>query len=143
MYRIFAILVVASACACAQMTIISGSPKDPDVRPDQLTATIVHYQDMRTSARRTIRILAMALEKTGGSRAALTEAIDDEQDIVDSANWCIASLRDKVPGAEVCMLPRAEAIDQGQKGVCQLAGNPAVRSRCVERTASAKVIRND
>jgi len=142
-YCIFAILVVASVCACAQMTIISGSTKDPEVRPEQLTATIVHYQDVRTSARRTIHILAMALEKTTSSKAALSEAINDEQDIVESANWCILALRDKVAGAEVCMLPRAEAIDQGQKGVCQLATNPLVHSHCSQQTASVKSIRND
>jgi len=142
-YCILAFFVLASACACAQMTIISGSTKDPEVRPDQLTATIVHYQDMRTSARRTIRILAMALENTKGSKASLSEAINDEQDIVESANWCILALRDKVAGAEACMLTRAETIDQGQKGVCQLAGNPVVHSHCSERTASVKSIRND
>ena len=38
------------------MTIISGSTKDPDVKPEQMTATILHYEQVRTSARRTIRI---------------------------------------------------------------------------------------
>lgn len=142
-YRIVGFFVLASACACGQMTIISGSPKDPQVRPDQLTATIVHYQDMRTSARRTMRILAMALENTTGSRVRVIEAINNQQDIVDSANWCIVALRDRVAGAEACMLPRAAAIEQGQKGVCELAQDPVVHSRCSERIASAKTIRND
>jgi len=86
------------------MTILSAPIKDPDVKTEQRTATIVHYEKMRATARGAIRVLALALQNTEGSKARLNEAINNEQDIVDSANWCILALRDKTPDARACML---------------------------------------
>jgi hypothetical protein len=95
--------VLSLACAYGQMTIISARPKDPDVKPEQRTATIVHYERMRGSARATIRVLALAMQNTDGPKARLNEAIDNEQDIVDWANWCILALRDKTDEAKACV----------------------------------------
>jgi hypothetical protein len=101
-----ACFLLSLACAYGQMIIISTRPKDPEVKPEQRTATIVHYEKMRLSARGTIRVLALALQNTeGGSKLKLNEAIDNEQDIVDSANWCILALRDKTDDAKACLLP--------------------------------------
>ncbi len=92
------------ACAYGQMIVISAPAKDPEVKPEQRTATIVHYEKMRVSARGTIRVLALALQNTeGGSKARLNEAINNEQDIVDWANWCILALRDKTDEARACI----------------------------------------
>ena len=95
------------SCACAygqQTVILSASPKDPEVKPEQRTATIVHYEKMRSATRATIRVLALALQNTdGSSRTRLNEAIDNQQDIVDWANWCILALRDKTDAAKACV----------------------------------------
>jgi len=100
-----ACFLLSLACAYGQTIIISGRLKDPELKPEQRTATIVHYERMRLSARGTIRVLALALQNTeGGSKAKLNEAIDNEQDIVDSANWCILALRDKTDEAKACLL---------------------------------------
>lgn len=97
------------------MTIISAPMKDPVVKPEQRTATIVHYEQMRATARGAIRVLALALQNTDGSKARLNEAINNEQDIVDSANWCILALRDKTADARSCMLqPEPAAMEQNQ-----------------------------
>lgn len=102
--HIFACLLLLVACTRAQMTIISAPSKDPEVKPEQRTATIVHYEKMRAIARGAIRVLALAMQNTEGSKARLNEAINNEQDIVDSANWCILALRDKTDDAKACML---------------------------------------
>jgi hypothetical protein len=102
--HIFAFVLLSFACARGQMTVISGPSKDPEVKPEQRTATIVHYEKMRATARSAIRVLALALQNTEGSKVRLNEAINNEQDIVDSANWCILALRDKTDDAKACML---------------------------------------
>ena len=92
------------ACAYGQTTIISAPLKDPEVKPEQRTATIVHYEKMRFTARGTIRVLALALQNSdGGSKLRLNEAINNEQDIVEWANWCILALRDKTDQAKSCV----------------------------------------
>jgi hypothetical protein len=96
--------LLSMACAYGQMIIISAPLKDPEVKPEQRTATIVHYERMRLSTRATIRVLALALQNTdGASKAKLNEAINNEQDIVDWANWCILALRDKTEEARACV----------------------------------------
>jgi hypothetical protein len=96
--------LLSLACAYGQMIVLSGPTKDPEVKPEQRTATIVHYEKMRLSARGTIRVLALALQNTdGGSKVKLNEAINNEQDIVDWANWCILALRDKTDAAKACV----------------------------------------
>jgi len=96
--------LLSFACAYGQMIVLSAPPKDPEVKPEQLTATIVHYQKMRLTARGTIRVLALALQNTdGGAKVRLNEAINNEQDIVDWANWCILALRDKTDAAKACV----------------------------------------
>ena len=100
-----ACFLLSLACAYGQQTVIlSVSPKDPEVKPEQRTATIVHYEKMRLSARATIRVLVLALQNTeGGSKARLNEAIDNQQDTVDWANWCILALRDKTEEGKACV----------------------------------------
>ncbi len=101
---VVACFLLSLGCAYGQMTIINARPKDPEVKPEQRTATIVHYEKMRFTARQTVRVLALALQNTeGGSRVKLNEAIDNEQDIVDWANWCILALRDKTDEARACV----------------------------------------
>jgi hypothetical protein len=86
------------------MIILSTHPKDPDVKPEQRTATIVHYEKMRSSARGTIRVLALALQNIdGGPKMKLNEAIDNEEEVVDWANWCIMELRDQTTDAQECV----------------------------------------
>jgi hypothetical protein len=99
-----ACFLLSLGCAYGQMIILSTHPKDPDVEPEQRTATIVHYEKMRSSARVTIRVLALALQNTdGGQKTKLNEAIDTTQDTVDWANWCILALRDKTAEARACV----------------------------------------
>jgi hypothetical protein len=98
-----ACFLLSLACAYGQTTIISAPLKDPEVKPEQRTATIVHYEKMRLAARGTIRVLALAMQNTDGSTARLNEAINNEQDIVDWANWCILALRDKTDQARTCV----------------------------------------
>ncbi len=89
--------------AYGQMIVLSAPPKDPEVKPEQRTATIVHYEQTRATARGAIRVLTLALQNSDPSaKARLNEAINNEQDIVDSANWCILALRDKTPDAVGC-----------------------------------------
>ena len=98
-----ACFLLSLACAYGQTTIISAPLKDPEVKPEQRTATIVHYEKMRVAARATIRVLALAMQNTDGSTARLNEAINNEQDIVEWANWCILALRDKTDQARSCV----------------------------------------
>ncbi len=109
------------------------------MRPEQRTATVVHYEKMRLTARRTIGVLALALQNTeGGPTVRLNEAINSEQDTVDSANWCILALRDKTADAPACTFPPGLSDGAGSEGVCQIAENTLVRSRCSQRPPSAK-----
>lgn len=136
--HIFVVCLFCLGCACAQMTVISTPQKDPEVKPEQRTATIVHYERMRLTARKTISMLALALQNSdGGSKPRLVEAINNEHDIVDSANWCIQALRDKSADALACAFP-AGLNDGAASGVCQIAENSVVRSRCSQQTAAAK-----
>lgn len=100
-----ACFLLSCACAYGQMIVLNASPKDPEVKPEQMTATIVHYEKMRLSARATVRVLVLALRNTevGGPTARLNQAIDNEQGIVDWANWCILALRDKTDAARACV----------------------------------------
>ena len=101
--HILAPLVLSFTCAYGQMVVLSGPSKDPEVKPDQRTATIVHYEQTRATARGAIRVLTLALQNSDTSaKTRLNEAINNEQDIVDSANWCILALRDKTPDAVGC-----------------------------------------
>lgn len=104
-HLIFMLLVFSSACAYGQMTVLNAPIKDPEVKAEQRTATIVHYEKMRSTARSAIRVLALALENSdsGGIRLRLNDAINNEQDIVDWANWCILALRDKTEQARTCV----------------------------------------
>lgn len=104
--HIFALLLLGLVPAYGQqMTIISSAPKDPDIKPEQRTANIVHYEKVRAIARGSIRVLALALQNTdpGPSRLKLNEAINNEEDMVDWANWCILALRDKTDDAKTCV----------------------------------------
>jgi hypothetical protein len=94
---------------------------------------------MRLTAQRTIGVLALALQNTeGGSTVRLNEAINSEQDIVDSANLCILALRDKTADALTCAFPPGLSDGAASKSVCQVAESPLVRSRCSQRPPSAK-----
>ena len=138
-HRIFAFCLLSLACSYGQMTIISAPRKDPEVRPEQRTATIMYFEKMRLTAQRTIGVLALALQNTeGGSTARLNEAINSEQDIVDSANLCILALRDKTADALTCAFPPGLSDGAAAKSVCQVAESPLVRSRCSQRPPSAK-----
>lgn len=101
-HLILAFLLLSLPCAYGQMITISAPPKDPEVKPEQQTAKIVHYLKMRATARSTIRMLALALEN-GGSKPRLNEAINNEEDIVGWANWCIVALRDQTADASACV----------------------------------------
>jgi hypothetical protein len=136
---IFAFCLLSLTCSYGQMTIISAPAKDPEMNPEQRTATIVHYENMRLTARRTIGVLALALQNTeGSSKARLNEAINNEHDIVDWANWCIVALRDKTADALTCASPPGLRDGAGSESICQVAENPLVRSRCSQRLNSAK-----
>lgn len=102
-HRIIVAFLLSLVCAHAQMTIISGPIKDPDIKPEQRTANIVHYEKMRFTARQSIRILVLALQNTEGSKVRVNDAINNEEDIVDWANWCILALRDKTADAKTCV----------------------------------------
>jgi hypothetical protein len=115
--NVVAFFLLSLACASGQMTIISGPAKDPEVKPEQLTATIVHYERMRTSARGTIRVLTLALQSTDGVKVRLNEAINNEQDIVDWANWCIVAMRDKTDEAKACIVRADPSEDTGAAGL--------------------------
>jgi hypothetical protein len=138
-YCIFVFLLLPLACAYGQMTILSTAAADPEVRPEQRTATIVHYEKMRLTARGAIRVLALALQNTEGvSRAKLNDALNNEQDIVDWANWCILALRDKTTAAATCAFPPRLGDETRSQSVCQVAENSPSRFHCAERSASAK-----
>ena len=96
--------LLSLTCAYGQTIILNSPPKDPELKPEQRTATIVHYEKMRVAARATIRVLVLALQNTdGASTLRLNEAINNEQDNVDWANWCILALRDKTAEARTCV----------------------------------------
>jgi len=96
--------LLSLTCAYGQTIILNSPPKDPELKPEQRTATIVHYEKMRVAARATIRVLVLALQNTdGASTMRLNEAINNEQDNVDWANWCILALRDKTAEARTCV----------------------------------------
>jgi hypothetical protein len=98
-----AFFLFSLACAHGQTRIVSTVPKDPEVKPEQRTPAIVHYEQVRSTARRTIYELAIHLQSSdSASRASLNETIDNEQDIVQWANWCILALRDKTAEASAC-----------------------------------------
>ncbi|HEV3511877.1 MAG TPA: hypothetical protein VGS05_09260 [Candidatus Sulfotelmatobacter sp.] len=138
-HRIFVLLLLPLACAYGQMTILSTAAADPEVRPEQRTATIMHYEKMRLTARSTIRVLALALQNTDGPpRARLNDAINNEQDIVDSANWCIQALRDKTRAALTCAFPPRLGDETTSQSICQGAANAPSRFHCSGHTASAK-----
>lgn len=137
-HRIFVFLLLSLACAYGQMTILSTAAPDPEVRPDQRTATIVHYEKMRLTARSTMRVLALALQNTDGSTARLNTALNNEQDIVDWANWCIVALRDKTTEAVTCAFPPRLGDETRSQSVCQIADNSHSRLHCSGRPASAK-----
>lgn len=100
----FALLLLSAACAYGQMTVISTPVNDPEVRPEQRTASIMHYEKMRVTARTAIRVLAMALQNAEGApKVKLNAAINNEEDIVDWANWCILAFRDKTENAKACV----------------------------------------
>lgn len=102
---IFAFLVFSSVCAYGQATILNAAIKDPELKAEQRTATIVHYEKMRSTARSAIRVLALALQNSQGSevKLRLNDAINNEQDIADWANWCIVALRDKTEQGKACV----------------------------------------
>lgn len=101
---ILAFFLLSAACAYGQMTVISAPTKDPEVKPEQRTASILHYERMRVTARATIHMLAVALQNTNGrSKVPLLDAMNNEEDIVDWANWCIVAFRDKTPDARACV----------------------------------------
>lgn|SRR5579872_2635291 len=136
-HHILVFLLLPLACAYGQMTIISTRAADPEVRPEQRTATIVHYEKMRLTARSTIRVLALALQNTeGGPTARLNDALNNEQDIVDWANWCILALRDKTTEAVTCAFPPRLGDETRSESICQVAENS--RLHCSGRPASAK-----
>jgi len=101
--NLVAFFLFSMACAYGQTRIVTTPPKDPEVKPEQRTPAIVHYEQVRTAARRTIYDLAVHLRSADpDSRASLNETIDNEQDIVEWANWCILALRDKTAEASAC-----------------------------------------
>lgn len=137
-HRIFILLLLPLACAYGQMTILSTAAADPEVRPEQRTATIVHYEKMRLTARSTIGVLALALQNTDGPTARLNDALNNEQDIVDWANWCILALRDKTTDAVTCAFPPHLGEETRSQSVCQVAENSLSHLHCSGRPASAK-----
>jgi hypothetical protein len=83
--RILAFFLLSAACAYGQMTVL-------------------HYERMRVTARATIHMLAVALQNTNGrSKMQLLDAMNNEEDIVDWANWCIVAFRDKTSDARACV----------------------------------------
>ena len=136
-HLIFAFLLLPLGCAYGQMIFLNTAAADPQVRPEQRTATIVHYEKMRLTARSSIRVLALALQNTeGGSKMRLNDALNNQQDIVDWANWCILALRDKT--TVVCAFPAREGDETTSQSVCQVADNSLSRLHCSGHAASAK-----
>jgi hypothetical protein len=120
LHRIFVVVLLPLVCAYGQMTILSWAA-DPEVRTRTGAATIVHYEKMRITARSTIRVLAtLALQNTdGGTTARLNDAINNHQDIVDRANWCILALRDKTTAAVTCAFPLRLGDETTSQSACQ------------------------
>jgi len=138
-HLIFAFLLLPLGCAYGQMILLSTPATDPPVRPEQRTATIVHYEKMRLTARSTIRVLALALQNTdGGSKMRLNDALNNQQDIVDWANWCILALRDKTSEGVACAFPPRLGEETRSQSVCQVAENSLSHLHCSARPASAK-----
>lgn len=137
-HRILVFLLLPLACAYGQMTILSTAAADPELRPEQRTATIVHYEKMRLTARSTIRVLALALQNTDGPTARLNDALNNEQDIVDWANWCILALRDQTTEAVTCAFPPRLGEETRSQSVCQVAENSLSHLHCSARPGSAK-----
>lgn len=99
----FAFFLLSITYAYGQTTIVTTPPKDPEIKTEQRTPAITHYEQVRSAARRTIYELAVHLQSSApDSRASLNEAINNEQDIVEWANWCIQALRDKTADARAC-----------------------------------------
>lgn len=112
-HLILGFVLLSLSCAHAQMLVISAPLKDPEVKPEQRTANIVHYEKIRTTARASIRVLALALRNSdGSSKARLNEAIDNQEDIVDWANWCILALRDRTDQAKTCVFQPDAVTEQ-------------------------------
>jgi|ERR1041385_824430 hypothetical protein len=138
-HLIFVLLLFPLGSAFGQMIFLSAAVADPQVRPDQRTATIVHYEKMRLTARSTIRVLALALQNTeGGSKTRLNDALNNQQDIVDWANWCILALRDKTTTGVACAFPSRQVDETTSQSVCQVADNSLSRLHCSGHAASAK-----
>src|ERR1051325_1636279 len=140
LHRIFVVVLLPLVCAYGHMTILSWAA-DPEVRTRTGAATIVHYEKMRITARSTIRVLAtLALQNTdGGTTARLNDAVNNHQDIVDRANWCILALRDKTTAAVTCAFPLRLAMKRPHKAPVRATNSPA-RLHCSGRTASPKRI---
>jgi hypothetical protein len=103
--NVVACFLLSLACAYGQTVIVTTAPKDPEVKPEQRTAAILHYENMRGSARLIIRGLALDLRSANGiSKATLNEAINYQQQMVDWSNWCILALRDKTSEAKMCVV---------------------------------------
>ena len=101
--NVLAVFLFSMACAYGQTRIVTTVPKDPEVKTEQRTPAITHYEQVRSAARRTIYDLAVHLQSSDpDSRANLNEAINNEHDIVEWANWCILALRDKTADAKAC-----------------------------------------
>ena len=99
--NVIAFFLFSMACAYGQTRIVTTVPKDPELKAEQRTPAIVHYEQVRSTARRTIYELAVHLQSSDpDSRAKFNEAINNEQDIVEWANWCILALRDKTEEAK-------------------------------------------
>jgi hypothetical protein len=96
-------LLLSLACAYGQTVIISAATKDPEIKPEQRNVAILHFEKMRSSARETLRTLALDLRSSdAGARAKVNEAMNNQQDTVEWANWCILALRDKTAEANAC-----------------------------------------
>jgi len=101
--NVSAFFLLSLACAHGQTRIVNTPPKDPEVKAEQRTPGIAHYEQVRSTARRAIYDLAVHLQSSSAdSRAQLNETINNEQDIVEWANWCILALRDKTADARAC-----------------------------------------
>jgi hypothetical protein len=103
--NVVACFLLLLACAYGQTMIVTAVPKDPEVKTEQRTAAILHYEKMRGNAREIILQLALDLQSAdGSSKAKLNEAINYQQDMVGWANWCILALRDKTGEAKNCIV---------------------------------------
>jgi hypothetical protein len=95
--------LLSLACAFGQTIIVTTPAKDPEIKPEQRNVAILHFEKMRASARESIRTLALDLRGSdSGARAKANEAINNQQDMVEWANWCIVALRDRTSEANAC-----------------------------------------